>query len=54
MDLGESGVARLGEIYLYARSRDAVPAELVEEFARLEPEAPRHAEKLRDASKAGA
>ncbi len=31
-------MARLGEIYLYARFRDAVPATLVEEFDRLEPE----------------
>jgi hypothetical protein len=37
--LGEPGMARLGEIYLYARFRDAVPAALVEEFDRLEPEA---------------
>jgi hypothetical protein len=29
---------RLGEIYLYARFRDAVPATLVEEFDRLEPQ----------------
>jgi hypothetical protein len=36
--LGEPGMARLGEIYLYARFRDAVPATLVEEFDRLEPE----------------
>jgi transglutaminase-like putative cysteine protease len=35
--LGEPGMARLGEIYLYARFRDAVPATLVEEFDRLEP-----------------
>jgi TPR repeat protein len=37
--LGAPGMARLGEIYLYARFRDAVPAALVEEFDRLEPEA---------------
>jgi protein-glutamine gamma-glutamyltransferase len=37
--LGEPALARLGEIYLYARFRDAVPATLVEEFDRLEPEA---------------
>jgi transglutaminase-like putative cysteine protease len=37
--LGEPGMARLGEIYLHARFRDAVPAALVEEFDRLEPEA---------------
>ena len=30
---------RLGEIYLYARFRNAVPATLVEEFDRLEPQA---------------
>jgi protein-glutamine gamma-glutamyltransferase len=36
---GEPALARLGEIYLYARFRDAVPATLVEEFDRLEPEA---------------
>jgi hypothetical protein len=34
--LGERGMARLGEIYLYARFRDAVPAELAREFDRLE------------------
>ncbi len=38
-EVGESAVARLGEIYLYARFRDAVPAALVEEFDRLEPAA---------------
>ncbi len=37
--LGESGMGRLGEIYLYARFRDAVPAALVEEFDLLEPRA---------------
>ena len=36
--LDEPGMARLGEIYLYARFRDAVPAPLVEEFDRLEPQ----------------
>jgi protein-glutamine gamma-glutamyltransferase len=36
--LGEPGMAQLGEIYLYARFRNAVPAALVEEFDRLEPE----------------
>jgi hypothetical protein len=35
--LDESGMNRLGEIYLYTRFRDAVPATLVEEFDRLEP-----------------
>lgn len=38
-ELDEPGVARLGEIYLYARFRNAVPAEMVEEFDDLEPEA---------------
>ena len=37
--LDEPAIARLGEIYLYARFRDAVPATLVEEFDRLEPQA---------------
>jgi hypothetical protein len=37
-EVGEPAVARLGEIYLYARFRDAVPLALVEEFDRLEPE----------------
>src|SRR5215217_5353507 len=36
--LDEPGMNRLGESYLYARFRDAVPATLVEEFDRLEPE----------------
>ncbi len=36
--VGEQAIARLGEIYLYARFRDAVPLALVEEFDRLEPE----------------
>lgn len=35
--LGEPRVARLGEIYIYARFRDTVPATLVEEFDRTEP-----------------
>jgi transglutaminase-like putative cysteine protease len=48
---GEPGVARLGEIYLYARFRDAVPAELVEEFDCLEPGALKAAENLKEASK---
>nr|MBA3615776.1 DUF4129 domain-containing protein [Rubrobacteraceae bacterium] len=37
--LEDPGMARLGEIYLYARFRDAVPSTLVEEFNRLEPRA---------------
>ena len=48
---GAPEVARLGEIYLYARFRNAVPAELVEEFDRLEPTALEAAEKLKEASK---
>jgi protein-glutamine gamma-glutamyltransferase len=32
------GMNRLGEIYLYARFRNAVPSTLVEEFDRLEPQ----------------
>src|SRR5215203_5638132 len=37
LDLDEPGMNRMGEIYLYARFRNAVPATLVEEFDRLEP-----------------
>ncbi|MDP9486187.1 MAG: DUF4129 domain-containing protein, partial [Actinomycetota bacterium] len=51
--LDEPGVARLGEIYLHARFRRAVPAEMAEEFDRLEPEALAAAERLKEASKAG-
>ncbi len=51
--LDEPGVARLGEIYLHARFRHAVPAEMAEEFDRLEPEALAAAERLKEASKAG-
>jgi hypothetical protein len=49
--LGEPGMARLGEIYLYARFRDAVPAELVEEFDYLEPEVLAVVERVKEASK---
>ena len=42
-------MARLGEIYLYARFRDAVPATLVEEFDRLEPEVLSTIERLKEA-----
>jgi Transglutaminase-like superfamily/Domain of unknown function (DUF4129) len=38
-ELDEPAIARLGEIYLYARFRNAVPSTLVEEFDRLEPRA---------------
>src|SRR5215211_3693335 len=47
--LNEPGMARLGEIYLYARFRDAVPATLVEEFDRLEPQALAAIERLKEA-----
>jgi hypothetical protein len=50
-ELGEPGMERLGEIYLYARFRNAVPADLVEEFGALEPAALRATERLKDASK---
>jgi transglutaminase-like putative cysteine protease len=46
--LGEPGMARLGEIYLYARFRGAVPAALAEEFDRLEPTALAAIERLRE------
>jgi hypothetical protein len=45
---GEPALARLGEIYLHARFRDAVPATLVEEFDRLEPEALFAIERLKE------
>ncbi len=48
---GNAEVARLGEIYLYARFRNAVPADLVEEFDRLEPRVLEAAEKLKEATK---
>ena len=35
--IDEPAMGRLGEIYLYARFRDAVPSTLVEEFDKLEP-----------------
>lgn len=37
--LGVPALERLGEIYLYARFRDSMPAALAEEFSRLEPTA---------------
>jgi hypothetical protein len=43
-------IARLGEIYLHARFRDAVPADLAEEFDRLEPEAFAAVERLKAAA----
>lgn len=50
--IGEPGMARLGEIYLYARFRDAVPASLVEEFDRLEPAVLAATERLMEAQTA--
>lgn len=47
----EPGVAWLGEIYLYARFRDAVPTALVEEFDRLEPEVLVTAQRLSEREK---
>jgi protein-glutamine gamma-glutamyltransferase len=47
--LDEPGMARLGEIYLYARFRDAVPAALVEEFDHLEPAVFKAIEQLKEA-----
>src|SRR5829696_2710774 len=46
--LDEPGMTRLGEIYLYARFRDAVPATLVEEFDSLEPQTLAAIERLKD------
>src|SRR5919106_1636199 len=46
--LSEPGMARLGEIYLYARFRDAIPANLVEEFDRLEPQTLATIERLQE------
>jgi hypothetical protein len=46
---GEPGTARLGEIYLHARFRDAVPAALVGEFDRLEPKVLAATERLKEA-----
>jgi protein-glutamine gamma-glutamyltransferase len=45
--LDEPGMGRLGEIYLYARFRDAVPARLAEEFDLLEPQALAAIERLK-------
>jgi hypothetical protein len=50
-ETGEPAVGRLGEIYLYARFRDAVPLALVEEFDRLEPVALAAVEKVEAANK---
>jgi hypothetical protein len=49
--VGEPALVRLGEIYLYARFRDAVPATLVEEFDRLEPEVLTAVERINEESK---
>jgi transglutaminase-like putative cysteine protease len=47
--LEEPGMAQLGDIYLYARFRDAVPATLAEEFDRLEPAVLASIERLTEA-----
>jgi hypothetical protein len=47
--LEEPGMARLGEIYHYARFCDAVPATLVEEFDHLEPAVLAATERLKEA-----
>src|SRR5215204_2765872 len=52
--LDEPGINRLGEIYLYARFRDAVPATLVEEFDRLEPQTLAAIERLKETQTASA
>ncbi len=52
-ELGSPEVERMGAIYLYARFRDAVPGEMVEEFGRLEPEVLAAAEEHRKKSKVG-
>jgi protein-glutamine gamma-glutamyltransferase len=51
-NLDEPGMNRLGEIYLYARFRDAVPSTLVEEFDSLEPRALAAIERLQEAQTA--
>ncbi|HEX2740301.1 MAG TPA: transglutaminase domain-containing protein, partial [Rubrobacter sp.] len=47
--LAEPRIERLGEIYLHARFRDAVPATLVEEFDNLEPGTHAAIQRLREA-----
>ncbi len=47
--MSEPEMVRLGEIYLYARFRDSVPATLLEEFERLEPKALAAIERAREA-----
>src|ERR687897_1534459 len=47
-ELHEPGMNRLGEIYLYARFRNAVPSTLVEEFDRLEPQTLAAIERLQE------
>ena len=46
--LDEPGINWLGEIYLYARFRNAVPSTLVEEFDRLEPQTLAAIERLQE------
>src|SRR5215203_237291 len=50
--LDNPAINRLGEIYLYARFRNAVPATLVEEFDRLEPQTLAAIERLQQAQTA--
>ncbi|MBA2346479.1 MAG: DUF3488 domain-containing protein [Rubrobacter sp.] len=50
-EVEEPAVGRLGEIYLYARFRDAVPLALVEEFDRLEPVALATVNRLKEAAR---
>src|SRR5215204_3667450 len=47
-ELDEPAMNRLGEIYLYARFRNAVPSTLVEEFDRLEPQTLATIERLQE------
>jgi hypothetical protein len=49
--LDEPGMERVGEIYLYARFRDAVPAAFAEEFDLLEPRVFAAVERLRERQK---
>jgi transglutaminase-like putative cysteine protease len=49
----EPKIARFGEIYLYARFRDSVPATLVSEFDRLEPAALAAAQRVNEPAVTG-
>lgn len=52
-ELESLAVERVGAIYLYARFRDAMPEEMVEEFGRLEPEVMAAVGKFEERSKVG-